>query len=228
MSQHSRNADMKILGVFDRLVPSTRELICKLHVPTYIHCKCLSFLARDFGDFLQLTDQEMEILTLGAYLHDIGKYFISTNILDKPNDLTPEEWKFIKLHPTIDNSTLCLPNDLEAIVPIIQCHHERWDGSGYPNGLAGENIPYFARIVQILDIYDALTHARSYKQSFSSEKALNIILEDTNRGWHEPILVEQFAEFVRKKIEKNPHPINLMHYSSLHTRELQIYSSNND
>ncbi len=215
MTQHSRNADMKILGAFDRLVPSTRELICKLHTPTYIHCKCLSFLARHFGDFLGFAERDLEILTLGAYLHDIGKYFISTNILDKPSELTPEEWKFIKLHPTVDNSTLCFPKDLEAIIPIIQCHHERWDGSGYPNGLTKENIPYFARIVQILDIYDALTHARSYKQSFSSEKALNIILEETAKGWHQPILVEQFVEFIRLQSEKYPDTINLIHYQSI-------------
>ena len=165
-----------------------------------------------------MSERDRELLILGAYLHDIGKYFISTNILDKPTELSPEEWKFIKLHPTIDNTTLQLSQDLEA-VSIIQCHHERWDGSGYPHGLAKEEIPYLARVVQLLDVYDALTHTRSYKKTFSSEKAIAILREETIKGWHQPILVEQFVEFVEKKIEKDPHPVSLIHYSSLHPRE---------
>jgi putative two-component system response regulator len=228
MSDYSRERDMKILGVFDRLVPSTRQLICNLHSPTYLHCKYLSILARHFGDFLQLSERDLELLIFGAYFHDIGKYFISTNILDKPSELSPEEWKFIKLHPTIDNTTLQLPKDLEAIVSIIQCHHERWDGSGYPNGLAKEETPYLARIVQILDIYDALTHARSYKKTFSSDKAIAIILENTTKGWLQPILVEQFVEFVETRIEKYPHPVSLIHYSSLHPREEKGTMMNNE
>jgi putative two-component system response regulator len=211
-----RERDMKTLGVFDRLVPSTRQLVCDLHSPTYLHCKYVAILARHFGDFLQLPDQDLEILIWGAYFHDIGKHFISTNILDKPTELSPEEWKFIKLHPTIDNATLRLSKDMESVVSIIQCHHERWDGSGYPKGLAKEEIPYLARVVQLLDIYDALTHTRSYKKTFSEEKAIAIILEETTKGWHQPILVEQFIEFVQKKTEKYPHPISLIHYPSLH------------
>lgn len=203
MGDYSREHDMKILGLFNRLAPSTRQLICDLHFPTYLHCKYVAILARHFGDFLQLSDQDLKILVLGAYLHDIGKHFVSPNILDKPTELSSEEWEFIKFHPTIDNETLQLSKDMELVVSIIQCHHERWDGSGYPKGLAREEIPYLARVVQLIDIYDALTHTRSYKKTFSTEKAIAIILEETAKGWYQLTLVEQFVEFVQKQAENN-------------------------
>jgi putative two-component system response regulator len=222
MSDYSREHDMKILGIFDRLVPSTRQLICDLHSPTYFHCKYVAILARHFGDFLQLSDRDLEILVWGAYLHDIGKQFVSPKILNKPTKLSPEEWEYIKLHPTIDNETLHLSKDMESIVSIIQCHHEHWDGSGYPKGLAKEEIPYFARVVQLVDIYDALTHTRSYKKTFNTEKALAIILEETAKGWYQLTLVEQFIEFVQKQVEKYPPPISLNHYPSLHIRTAKM------
>jgi len=201
MSDYSREHDMKMLGIFDRLEPSTRQLICDLHSPTYLHCKYVAIMARHFGGFLQLSDQDLQILVWGAYLHDIGKHFISVNILDKPTELSSEEWEFIKLHPTIENKPICFSKDMELIMPIIQYHHEHWDGSGYPMGLAKEEIPYLARVVQLVDIYDALTHTRSYKKTFSTEKAIAIILEETAKGWYQLTLVEQFVEFVQRRAE---------------------------
>jgi putative two-component system response regulator len=80
------------------------------------------------------------------------------------------------------------------VLPIIRSHHERWDGSGYPDGLAGEEIPLLARILQVADIYDALTTARPYKPAFSHQHAIEIMLEEARRGWRDPELVPLFAE----------------------------------
>jgi putative two-component system response regulator len=220
MSDYSREYDIQILGLSDLLQPSTKQIIYTLHSPTYLHCKYLSILSRYFGEFLQLSDRDLEILIWGAYLHDIGKHFISSNILDKPSGLSLHEWEFMKLHPTIDNEILLFPKEVEPIIPIIQCHHERWDGSGYPRGLSKKEIPYLARVVQLVDIYDALTHTRSYKRTFSSEKALEIILEETAKGWYESILVEQFIEFLKKQSEKYLHAISLTSFSYLHTTKV--------
>ncbi|NMF59010.1 HD-GYP domain-containing protein [Pseudanabaena yagii] len=191
-----RNGDMKDLGILKIVPTKTRQLIYKLDPETYQHCCRLSLLAKAFSKFLQLSNQETQLLMWGAYFHDIGKVFISPNILHKPTALDLEEWGIMKLHPMIDNTDLHLPEELETIIPIIQCHHERWDGSGYPYGLCKEEIPHLARIVQILDIYEALTHKRSYKPAFSPLVAIAIIQEEARKGWYQPLLIEQIVEFV--------------------------------
>jgi putative two-component system response regulator len=191
----SRNADMRDLGILDLVTPATKQLVYSLDAETYNHCCRLSLLSKGFSDFLQLSSQETRFLVWGAYFHDIGKSFISHSILNKPAALDLEEWQIMKSHPAIDNSSLSFSPELEPIIPIIQYHHERWDGSGYPYGLLKEESPHLARIVQILDVYDALTHRRSYKKTFSTEKAIAIIREETIRGWYQPFLIEQIIEF---------------------------------
>jgi HD-GYP domain-containing protein (c-di-GMP phosphodiesterase class II) len=207
MSESSRKTDMQTLGIFNRLEQSTREIVYKLDALTYSHCRYLSILSKHFGDFLQLSAREIELLTLGAYFHDIGKAFVPLNILNKPTSLNSEEWASMRLHPQIDNSILRFPKDMEDILPIIQQHHERWDGSGYPHGLSKEEIPYLARIVQIVDIYDALTHTRSYKRNFSSQTAIAIILEESAKGWYQLELVELFLAFIASEEKRNLNPI---------------------
>jgi putative two-component system response regulator len=192
-----RSADIYSLGILERLSPRTKQLVNNLEGKTYAHCCRLSLLAKGFGAFLQLSNQETRTLVIGAYFHDIGKAYIPDSILNKPESLTQEEWKIIKSHPAIDNTILDFPPELEAIIPVIQYHHEHWDGSGYPSGLVKEEIPYLARVVQMLDIYDALIHRRSYKPVFSSEKAIAIIQEESVKGWYQPLLVEQIVEFIR-------------------------------
>jgi putative two-component system response regulator len=90
------------------------------------------------------------------------------------------------------------------VLPIIRSHHERWDGSGYPDGLAGEDIPLLARILQVADIYDALTTARPYKPAFSHDRAMAIMLEEVRRGWRDPELVPLFAEVISRSEDTDP------------------------
>ncbi len=93
---------------------------------------------------------------------------------------------------------ICQPlRSMQGVIPIIRHHHERWDGSGYPDGLIGENIPYLAQVFQIIDIYDALTSERPYKLAFSPEEALAVMQEETAKGWRNPQLMQQFEEFIR-------------------------------
>jgi putative two-component system response regulator len=109
---------------------------------------------------------------------------------------------------------------LAPVLPIIRSHHERWDGSGYPDGLAGEDIPLLARILQVADIYDALTTARPYKPAFSHDRAMAIMLEEVGRGWRDPELVPLFAEVVKRHEETQAEEPNMQQSLEAMRREL--------
>ncbi len=161
------------------------------------HCERLVVMAKAFGEYIELPRAEIRNLMWGGYLHDIGKIGIPDAVLLKQGRFTPEDREIMNNHVTIGEK-ICKPlRTMRGVLPIIRSHHERWDGSGYPDGLAGDDIPYLAQIFQILDIYDALTSERPYKSALPLEKALEIIAEETQKGWRNPKLVEQFTEFVK-------------------------------
>jgi len=163
------------------------------------HCDRLVALGKELGEFLNLPRNQIRDLMWGGYLHDIGKVGIPDAVLLKTDKLTPEEWEIMKQHVLIGEK-ICKPlRTMRGVVPIIRHHHERWDGSGYPDGLVGEQIPYIAQVFQIIDIYDALTSERPYKKALSSEDALKVLEEEMERGWRNPQLLEQFADFVRMR-----------------------------
>lgn len=146
-------------------------------------CAYSEALARNLED-PSVTDEWIENLTLAASLHDIGKVGVPDSVLRKPGPLTPDEREVIQRHASMGAETLLairsrLGNDvlLDTAIDVAQCHHERWNGSGYPRGLAGEAIPLAARIVAIADVYDALTSARAYKPALSHEEAMRVIRE---------------------------------------------------
>jgi putative two-component system response regulator len=161
-----------------------------------LHCQRLSVIAAAMGVALQLPAHEILTLQRGGYLHDIGKISIPDRILFKPGPLTPDEWEIMKSH-TVRGEKICMGiKSLAPVLPIIRSHHERWDGLGYPDGLRGEQIPMLARILQLADIYDALTTVRPYKAAFSEDESLSIIMEETGKGWRDPSLVRLFADMV--------------------------------
>jgi putative two-component system response regulator len=161
---------------------------------TGLHCERLASYSIGLGQALGLPRQDLLALYRGGYLHDIGKISIPDVILFKRGLLTDEEWQTMRQH-TIRGEEICRPmKSLAPVLPIIRSHHERWDGTGYPDGLAGEDIPLLARILQVADIYDALTTARPYKPAFSHQHAIEIMLEEARRGWRDPELVPLFAE----------------------------------
>src|SRR5579863_4101851 len=168
---------------------------------TGMHCERLATYGIALAQALGLPRREQLALYRGGYLHDIGKIAIPDSILFKRGLLTDEEWQVMRLH-TIRGEEICRPmKTLAPVLPIIRSHHERWDGSGYPDGLRGEDIPLLARILQVADIYDALTTARPYKPAFSHHHALEMMLEEARRGWRDPELVPLFAEVADRAAE---------------------------
>jgi putative two-component system response regulator len=164
------------------------------------HCERLVKLGQAFGEYLNLSRNQIKDLMWGGYLHDIGKVGIPDAVLLKQGKLTPEEWEIMRQHVSI-GERICQPlRSMRGVIPIIRHHHERWDGSGYPEGLKGNDIPYLAQVFQLLDIYDALTSERPYKKSFTSEEALAVMLTETNSGLRNPELMQKFVAFIKTRI----------------------------
>lgn len=161
------------------------------------HCSRLAHYALVFGGMLGLSSDELLALRRGGVLHDIGKLGIPESILCKPGKLDESEWEVMKQHTVIGERLCAQLKSMSLTVKIIRSHHERWDGSGYPDGLKGEEIPLVARIFQIIDIYDALSYARPYKPAFTQAEVVRILEEETARGWRDPVLMARFLELLR-------------------------------
>jgi putative two-component system response regulator len=165
---------------------------CRDHY-TAGHCARLANYSVAMGMALGLPRTDLLALYRGGYLHDIGKIGIPDRILHGLTDLTEEEWAIMHTH-TVEGERICRPmKSLAPVLPIIRSHHERWDGKGYPDRLAGEDIPLLARIMQVVDIYDALTTARTYKPAMPHEEAVRILLSEAGNGWRDPDLVSIFV-----------------------------------
>lgn len=161
------------------------------------HCQRLAALSVALGSALGLPEEDLLALHRGGYLHDIGKIAVPDAILFKQGELTQEEWAIMRSH-TWKGEEICRPmRSLRPVLPIIRNHHERWDGSGYPDGLRGEDIPLLARILQLADIFDALTSQRSYKAAYTVDEAIAQLRREAELGWRDPELVSVFCEVVR-------------------------------
>ena len=161
------------------------------------HCQRLALSSVMVGEALGLPNPDLTALYRGGYLHDIGKIAVPDSVLFKTGPLTPEEWEIMRSHP-VRGEEICRPmKSLWPVLPIIRHHHEHWDGSGYPDGLAGEEIPLLARILQVADIYDALTTERPYKPALSPRDAIAVMESEVRRGWRDPELVPLFAATIQ-------------------------------
>lgn len=155
------------------------------------HSRRVANYTRQLGAAIGVEGHDLTWLEIGALLHDVGKTVVPPAVLSKPGALTEGEWEIMQGHTVIGGEIvddLKLPH---TINPMVRNHHERWDGRGYPDGLAGENIPLNARILSVVDVYDALTSARSYRGAFSPEKAMFMVRREAGRGL-DPTLVELF------------------------------------
>lgn len=160
------------------------------------HCERLSILAQYLGNELKLPEDDLIILKRGGILHDIGKIAIDDSILLKPGPLTAEEFEIIKTHPEIGEN-ICRPlKTLKPVLPIIRFHQERFNGSGYPEGLSLQDIPIHARIIGLVDCYDALTTDRTYRKALPSDFALQIMDKETAAGLWDPDLFRLFKEIL--------------------------------
>lgn len=185
------------------------------------HCERLRNLGRAFGTYLGLSREQLRCLMWAGYLHDIGKVGIPDAVLLKTDPLTPEERAVMEQHVFI-GERICKPlRTMREVVPIIRHHHERWNGSGYPDQLSGPDIPLLARIFQLLDIYDALVNERPYKPAFSPQESLQIMWGEVERGWRDPELMIQFEAFTLAQlpIEAETQPsgkgVNVRRFSAL-------------
>jgi putative two-component system response regulator len=164
---------------------------------THGHCERLMNYSVSLGEHLGLIEEQITALRRAGIVHDIGKIAVPDAILLKPGKLTPEEWKLIQEHPVV-GERICAPlKSFRAVLPIIRHHHEKFNGSGYPDGLRAEAIPVTARILQIVDVYDALTTVRPYKPAFSITDALQTMKEEVAKGWWDPQIFHEFERLVR-------------------------------
>jgi len=171
------------------------ERLAKVEPYFEAHVQRACFYALNFGRYIGLSDDEMRLLYHATFFHDAGKVSIPDAILQKPGPLTTEEFEVMKTHPVL-SAEICLQlGPLEEIAPLVAAHHEKLDGSGYPRGLKDEDIPFLARIVATIEIYDALRNERSYKQPFSLEKSVEILREEAGAGRLDKNLIEAFVKF---------------------------------
>jgi putative two-component system response regulator len=162
------------------------------------HCERLAVYASLLGASLGLSDDDIAALERGGFLHDIGKVGVPDAILLKRGRLTPAEYETMKRHTEIGDRLCTELRSLRRVSPIVRHHHERLDGTGYPDGLHGDAIPLLAQITGIVDVFDALTTERPYKLALPADNAFDELRRDVQRGWRRGDLVEAFITLARR------------------------------
>jgi putative two-component system response regulator len=162
------------------------------------HCERLSRYSAALGRTLGLSPEQLVVLDRAGIVHDVGKVAVPDAILLKPARLDDQERRVMQEHALI-GERICSPlKSFKHVLPIIRHHHERMDGSGYPDGLRGEQIPFTARILQIVDVFDALTTARPYKPALSLDETLDTLQQEVDRGWWDPGMFRCFQGMCRE------------------------------
>lgn len=165
---------------------------------TFDHIDRVAGYARGLAEALQWPEDQLRNLEYGARLHDIGKIIVPDSILNKPGNLVNEEWEIMKRHPEAGAKMVRKIRYLQAALPYVLYHHERWDGSGYPFGLAGREIPIEGRLMALADVYDALTTNRSYHPACTEQDALQFIVARSSVLF-DPDLVPIFLESLKNR-----------------------------
>ena len=158
------------------------------------HSDRVSAISAILAEAMGLPPEQVEIIRIGAKLHDIGKIGVPDSVLRKPGTLTLEELELIKLHPQIGKRILEKVERFEEYLPIVELHHENHDGSGYPYGLKGEEIPLGVRIVHVVDVYDAITSDRAYRKAMAEERVWEIMVNGAGKEF-DPAVVNVFLQF---------------------------------
>jgi len=171
------------------------------------HCERLAQMSSRLGERLGIAEENIKALRWAGIVHDVGKVAVPDLILLKPGLLTPEEMVIMRKHSEV-GERICAPlRSFRLVLPIIRHHHEKRNGSGYPDGLRGEEIPLTARILQLADVYDALTTDRPYRTAVASEVALSMMDEEATHGWWDRDLFEVFREMIREsRVASLPQP----------------------
>jgi putative two-component system response regulator len=160
------------------------------------HCERLAQNASDLGRYLHLDEEEIIALRRGGYLHDLGKIAVPDEILKKGTNLNTEEWAIMRRHP-LTGENICRPlKSLRLVLPIIRNHHEHFNGTGYPDQMEGQEIPLLARILQVVDVYDALTTTRPYKPALTRDHAAETMRDEARAGFWDPEMVDNFLNML--------------------------------
>ena len=167
-------------------------------VYTQGHCERLARYATALGERLLMPEEDLAALYRGGYLHDIGKVGVPDVVLLKEGPLSLNERNVMRVHPLVGDRLCGRMRSLQRVRPIIRYHHERLDGSGYPDGLAGDSIPLVTQVISIVDIYDALTTSRPYRRALAPEDASRELFKEATDRWLNRNLVEEFAALVRE------------------------------
>ena len=180
------------------MITSLEKALEERNYETQEHMNRMRSLALKLGEKLQFLEDKLDELNLLSSLHDIGKIGISDNIILNPLKLTDEEYEIMKKHTEIGFRIANSNSELASIAKGILSHHERWDGKGYPMGSIGKSIPKIARIISIIDAYDAMTNDRPYRKAHSKEYAIKELLKYAGKQF-DPVLVEQFINIITKE-----------------------------
>ncbi|MGN6591484.1 MAG: HD-GYP domain-containing protein [Terriglobales bacterium] len=168
------------------------------------HCARLSSYAAQLGQDMGLSEEDIVALRRGGVLHDIGKIAVPDAILRKPGPLDAHEMAILRRHP-VTGEKICQPlRSLQRVLPIIRHHHEHWNGRGYPDGLAGEEIPILARVLQVADAYDALTTSRPYKPAWTHAQAAAVLLYEARQQWWDESILRLFLERMGARLHVEP------------------------
>lgn len=160
------------------------------------HCHRMANYATALGRALGLDDADLQALHRGGFLHDIGMLAIPDSVLRKQGPLTPEQYQLVQSHTVIGDDLCSNLRSLQAIRPIVRSHHERLDGSGYPDGLGGDNVPLLAQIISIVDAFDGITSRRPYHEEQTVDEALVVLRRQVVLGWRRDDLVSAFGDLV--------------------------------
>ena len=160
------------------------------------HCQRLAHYATRLGRALNLDDGDLAALERGGFLHDIGKIAVPDAVLLKEGQLDPHESRVMRKHPIVGDSLCSGLRSLNKVRPIVRHHHERLDGSGYPDGLRNGEVPLLAQIVGVVDVFDALTTERPYRGARPAEEAFQLLADEASKGWRDRALVDTFANLI--------------------------------
>ena len=181
----------------ESVILSLAHIIEERDAYTEGHCERLAGYAAALGRAIGLGDDDIVALERGGFLHDIGKVGIPDAILLKPGRLTADEYERVKQHTLVGDRLCGGLRSLKPVRPIVRCHHEHLDGSGYPDGLRGDAVPLLAQIMGVVDVFDATTTERSYKPAASVERACEDLRQEVECGWRRADLVETFIALAR-------------------------------
>ena len=199
--QDLEKSNMELRLAYDATIEGWSRAMDIRDKETEGHTQRVTEMTVDIAREMGMSEEELVYVRWGALLHDMGKLGVPDNILLKPGKLTPEEWKVMKQHPKLAYEMFFHIKYLRPALSIPYCHHEKWDGTGYPRGIKGEQIPLEARIFAVVDVYDALTSDRPYRKAWSKRKALSYLKEQAGKSF-DPKVVEVFmSKYGRKRGE---------------------------